>query len=112
MKPKLYLETTVPSYLTAWPSRDLVRAAHQQITREWWQARRDDFDIYVSQLVINEASAGDAAAAQERLRSIEGFPLLEVNQDVMTLAGSLVDALSLPARAATDAAHVAIAAFH
>ncbi|MGZ8921282.1 MAG: hypothetical protein ACXW3L_09880, partial [Limisphaerales bacterium] len=54
MLPKLYLETTVPSYLTAWPSRDIVRAAHQQMTRDWWQNRRDRFDVYVSQFVIKE----------------------------------------------------------
>ena len=48
MKPKVYLETTIPSYLTARPSRDLVTAAHQQITREWWDTRRHAFDLFVS----------------------------------------------------------------
>jgi hypothetical protein len=59
MKPKVYLETTIPSYLMARPSRDLVTAAHQQITREWWETRRQDFDLFISQMVIDEASAGD-----------------------------------------------------
>lgn len=52
MKPKVYLETTIPSYLTSWPSRDLVTAAHQQVTRQWWESRRDQFELYVSEIVI------------------------------------------------------------
>ena len=63
MKPKVYLETTIPSYLTARPSRDLVTAAHQQITREWWDTRRHAFDLFVSQMVLDEAGAGDEEAA-------------------------------------------------
>ena len=61
MKPKVYLETTIPSYLTSRPSRDLVTAAHQQITREWWDTRRHAFDLFVSQMVLDEASAQQAA---------------------------------------------------
>ena len=67
MKPKVYIETSVVSYLTACPSRDLIIAANQQITQEWWQERRAVFDLYVSQMVVQEASAGDPTAAQERL---------------------------------------------
>ena len=67
MKPGVYLETTIPSYLTAWPSRDLVRAAHQQITRDWWDRRRAEFELYISQIVLRECQAGDATAADERL---------------------------------------------
>jgi len=63
MKPKLYLETTMPSYLTSRPSRDLIIAGHQQITREWWGRREKQFDIYLSQLVIDEARMGDAEAS-------------------------------------------------
>jgi hypothetical protein len=54
MKPRVYLETTIPSYLTAWPSRDLIMAARQQITREWWDGRSQDFDLFTSELVIDE----------------------------------------------------------
>jgi hypothetical protein len=82
MKPRVYLETTIPSYLAAWPSRDLVPAAHQQITREWWQ-RRQDYELFVSQLVIRECRAGDLEAAEERLEALEGIALLaqvEANQ--------------------------------
>ncbi len=63
MKPKVYVETSIVSYLAARPSRDLIVAAHQQITHEWWDVRRAQYDLYVSQVVIREASAGDPSAA-------------------------------------------------
>lgn len=77
MKPSVYLETTIPSYLTAWRSPELVMAARQEVTREWWDTRRGDFELFVSQLVIDEASAGDPDAAARRLAAIDGIPLLE-----------------------------------
>ena len=82
LQPKLYLETTVPSYLTAWPSRDLIRAGHQQITREWWRTRRDAFDIFVSQFVLDEAAAGDPEAARDRLHALQDYPLLDITEEV------------------------------
>ena len=65
MKSRLYLETTIPSYLTSRPSRDLIIAGHQEITREWWEKRRDIFQLYISQLVVDEASSGDPVAARD-----------------------------------------------
>jgi predicted nucleic acid-binding protein len=112
LKARLYLETTVPSYLTAWPSRDLIRASHQQITREWWESRRADFEVFISQLVLDEAAAGDPAAARERLAALKDLPQLDITDDVAALAGALVEALALPAKASTDAAHIALAAVH
>ena len=112
LKPKLYLETTVPSYLTAWPSRDLIRAGHQQITKEWWQTRRERFDIFISRFVLDEAAAGDAEAARERLLALQDFPLLDLTDEVGDLAAELVTSLALPPKAVTDAAHIAIAAVH
>ena len=75
MRSKVYLETTVISYLTAAPSRDIVQAAHQQITREWWE-RRKDFDLFVSQAVITEVGRGDSDAAARRLAAVEGIAVL------------------------------------
>ena len=112
MKPRVYLETTIPSYLTAWPSRDLVRAAHQQITRDWWDRRRVEFELYISQLVLRECQAGDATAAAERLKTLQDLPLLEQTEEAIRLAQVLVDRVPLPERAAIDALHVAIAAVH
>ncbi len=83
---KVYIETTIVSYLTARPSRDLILAAHQQITLEWWERRRMDFDLYTSQFVIQEASAGEAAMAQKRLESLDEIPLLAVSQEALDLA--------------------------
>ena len=112
MKPRVYLETTIPSYLTAWPSRDLVRVAHQQITRDWWDRRRAEFELYISQVVLRECQAGDATAAAERLKILQDLPLLEQTEEATRLAQALVDRVPLPERAAVDALHVAIATVH
>src|SRR5437667_2478891 len=111
MKPTVYVETTIPSYLTAWPGRDLVRAAHQQITREWW-SRRDGFELYSSRLVVQECQAGDAQAAADRLAALAGMPLLEQETAVAELAEALLRDVPLPAKAAADALHIATAAAH
>jgi hypothetical protein len=112
MKPRVYLETTIPSYLTAWPSRDLVRAAHQQITRDWWSKRRTEFELYISQVVLTECQAGDATAAADRMKVLEDLPLLEQTEAATQLAQVLVARVALPERATVDALHVAIAAVH
>ncbi len=111
-KSSVYIETTIISYLTAWLSRDLIRAAHQQITQEWWQNRREDFEIYVSEFVINEASTGDAEAAEKRLEALNGIALLDVNLNVENLAKKLIADKALPPKAATDALHIAVATVH
>ena len=112
MKPKLYMETTIPSYLTSRPSRDLIIAGHQQITREWWDKRRNRFAIYVSQFVLDEAKAGDPQAARDRMKAIGDLPLLDITPEVEVLAAGLLSSRVIPRRAATDAAHIAIAAVH
>jgi hypothetical protein len=111
MKPTVYVETTIPSYLTAWPSRDLVRAAHQQITREWW-AQRTGFDLFTSRLVVQECQAGDAQAAADRLAALAGIPLLEQETEAAELADALLRDVPLPQKAASDALHIATAAVH
>jgi predicted nucleic acid-binding protein len=111
-KETVYIETTVVSYLTAWLSRDLIRAAHQQITQEWWHKRRDDFEIFVSEFVINEASAGDTEAAEKRLEALDNIALLDVTLEVENLAKKLIADNALPAKAVTDALHIAVASVH
>jgi hypothetical protein len=81
MKPRIYLETTIPSYLTAWPSRDPIRAGHQQSTRDWWETRREDFELYVSEIVLLEAAAGDPIAAAERIKALDGISILEYSPE-------------------------------
>ena len=112
MNPRLYVETTIPSYLTSRPSRDLIIAGHQQITREWWEKRRDAFQLYISQLVVDETSEGDPGAARERLKVIQYLPLLDITPEVAELASGILASGLIPRKAATDAAHVAIAAVH
>jgi predicted nucleic acid-binding protein len=112
MKPRLYLETTIPSYLTAWPSRDLIVAAHQQLTKEWWRARRDSFEICISQFVLDEAAAGDADAARERLELLNPLPSLDITEAVLQLASALLQSGVIPGKAARDAAHIAVSAVH
>lgn len=110
MKPKVYLETTIPSYLAAWTSRDLIMAAHQQITREWWETRRQGFELFISQLVFQEIMAGDPNAAARRLELIRDLAALKVVEAADDLAAELVRQVPLPERAALDALHIAIAA--
>ena len=110
MKPRVYIETTIPSYLTARPSRDLVRAAHQQATRDWWERSRGRFEAVISQLVLDECSAGDPAASTARLEAIADLPLLAATEATIALARALIDGVPLPARARADAAHLATAA--
>jgi predicted nucleic acid-binding protein len=111
MRPRVYLETTIPSYLTAWPSRDVVRLGHQQATRDWW-AQRGEYDLFTSRLVLVECQAGDPTAAAERMKVLEGVPLLEQTAEVEVLAGALATNLQLPPRVAADALHIATAASH
>ena len=110
MLPRVYIETTFVSYLTSRPSRDKVIAGHQQITHEWWDTRREDYELCVSQLVRGEAAAGDSQAAQERLAVLQAVTLLETTTAAVALAKQLVQAGALPAKAGDDALHIAIAA--
>ncbi len=110
MKPTAYIETSVVSYLTARPSRDVVIAAYQEITREWWHDAPERFDLVASELVVAEAGAGDAQAANVRLEALEPVALLDATPDAESLAQALVDQGAVPRRAAEDAAHIAISA--
>ncbi len=109
MRPKIYLETSIVSYLTSEPSRDIVTAARQQITREWWQSRRQMFDLYISEFVLREAGAGDARAASSRLAALEGMPEIRLTENAVQLAEELVRRGPLPSKAALDALHIAAA---
>ena len=111
MKPKAYVETSIISYLTAWQSRDIVLAAHQQVTRDWWTSR-GNFELFASQFVLDEAGAGDAEAAASRLAALNDTTILEVTEDAVLLAQRLIAAGGLPAQARIDALHVAMAAVH
>lgn len=110
--PKLYLETTIPSYLTARRSRDLRLAAHQEVTEEWWSDHRREYDLYTLAFVREEASEGYPALAAARLALLDGVPVLPTTEEVDDLAGKLLAGELIPAEAATDAFHIAIATVH
>jgi len=110
MLPRIYVETTIVSYLTARPSRDLITAAHQQITHDWWYTRRINYELCVSELVLDEAGAGDALAAQERLLVLQPMLVIETTTEAFELAEALLRAGALPSKAANDALHIAVAA--
>lgn len=112
VKKRIYVETTIVSYLTARHSRDLICAARQEITQEWWDERRALFDLYISQVVLDEAGEGDVNAAQRRLELLLGMPLLDITDDVIVLAEALINDGPLPLKAGDDAFHLALAAVH
>jgi len=112
MKKRVYLETTIVSYLTARPSRDLIQVARQELTREWWEERRDDFDLYISQFVVDEAGSGDAVAAEKRLRILDNLQQLAVTDEAIALGEMLIREGALPEKAATDGLHRALATVH
>jgi predicted nucleic acid-binding protein len=108
----VYIETSIVSYLTARPARDLLAAAWQTATNRWWEGQRTRFALFTSQLVVAEAQHGDAAAAKRRLRALQGIPHLAMPDPVTTLAEELLNQGALPESAADDALHLALAAYH
>ena len=112
MKSKVYIETSVISYFVARPNRDIIIAANQQATQEWWTSRKNDFEIYISQLVIQEAGSGDEEAAASRLETLKDFPLLDILDEAIQLAEKLIEQKAIPEKATEDALHIAIATVH
>jgi hypothetical protein len=111
-KPAVYLETSVVGYAVSRPSRDLVVAGRQQITRDWFASGAEGYELFVSQLVVSEASGGDEEAAQARTAFLRGIPRLGITDAAGALAAQLVESGAVPRKAAEDALHIAIAAVH
>ena len=112
MKPRLYLETTIPSYLVARRSRDLRLAADQETTQQWWESERQGFSLFISTTVLEEVRRGDPAQAAARLAWLAGVPLLGDLPEATELAKRLLRDSIIPSVAADDATHVALAAAH
>ena len=112
MKPSVYIESTIVSYLTARPSRDLIVVAHQQITVEWWDDVLPQVDGFISPFVNQEISRGDPVIAQKRVDAMRDLPVLEINDEIQELAEKYFFAFEIPGRARTDAAHLAVAVWH
>jgi hypothetical protein len=112
MPSKVYIETTIVSYLTGRPSGEPLALAHQQVTKDWWATKRLQYELYVSEVVVAEAERGDRSASAARLQALSGLPRLAATPDSERLAPVLLRETRLPADAFLDMSHVAIAAVH
>jgi len=110
VKKRIYLETTVVSYLAAKPSRDIIVAGHQDATRELWPELSAKYETYISALVFEEAKKGDPDQAQIRLAAISSFPMLDIDDEARLLAEKIVGRRAVPAEYPEDALHIAVAA--
>ena len=109
---RIYIESTIPSYVVARPARDLLQAARQQLTKDWWDLKREKHELFTSQVVLDEITAGEAAMARQRLKLLRGVPLLEPSAPANDLGREILRSGLLPASADGDAAHIAIATVH
>jgi predicted nucleic acid-binding protein len=109
---KIYIETSIISYLTARPSNNLIAAAWQKETLDWWDTQRHRFTLYISDIVTEEAGRGDAAAAARRFEALAGIPVLPLNETVAKLSKALIQEGGLPAKALDDALPISLAAVH
>ena len=112
MKESIYIETSVVSYYVSKPSRDIIVLAHQQITSEWWPKAVKRFDVYISEVVVEEAAAGNKESAEQRLNKLKGFLHLELTEKVEKIAQIYMEKLSIPKKSLRDAAHLAVASVH
>jgi len=110
MKDRIYVETSVISYLKSRISTDTIVAAHQELTNKWWEERASRFDVVVSELVYREAAAGDAEAAKARLEAIAKLRILTTTEEAVSLAELLTTRGPIPREYGADALHIAIAA--
>ncbi len=108
----VYIETSIISYLTARPARDLLAAAWQNATNRWWERQRPKFELFTSQLVYDEAAEGHTEAAQHRLHALADIPHLSMPDPVGDLGTALLKEGALPEKATGDALHVAVSAYH
>jgi len=109
---RVYIETTIPSYLTSWPSPQVVHAGHQISTRDWWENHRHHYDLYTSLVVRQEASGGDPAAAKRRIDSLAGIPMLAITPECEAIGSAILASGLIPGKAERDALHIGVATFH
>ena len=111
-KKTVYIETSIVSYLTARPTSDLLAAAWQKATVDWWDTQRKRFDLYTSDVVAEEAGRGNPEAAARRLEALSSIPMLTLTEDVVVLSKALIQEKALPTKALDDSLHIAISAVH
>jgi len=110
MRHKIYVETTIVSYLCARPSMNPIVAGRQELTKEWWNNHRMLYDLFISELVSQEASDGDHAAASQRLNHLSAIDSLKISDEAILLANHLVNNGPIPKEYGEDALHIAICA--
>jgi hypothetical protein len=108
----VYIETSIISYLTARPSSNLLAAAWQKVTIDWWDTQKHRFNLFVSDLVHEEAGRGDEMAVVRRFEAMAGIPLLGITDKVVALAEAFIQARALPEKAIGDSLHIALSAVH
>ena len=111
-KQKVYIESTIPSYIVSRLSRDILVLSHQKISKDWWNHTRKDYDLYISQVVIDEISAGDKELAKKRNSLIKSIPILEGSNKIDDLAKLYLKHFKFPERALRDAFHIAFAVYY
>ena len=109
---RIYIESTIPSYIVARPARDLLQAARQQTSRDWWELKRQQHELFTSEIVLAEIGEGEAAMARQRLEVIAGIPVLRVNEQAENLTLQILGSGLLPADADRDAGHIALATIY
>lgn len=112
MPESVYIETSLVGYLAIRPSNNLILMANMEVTQRWWQTRRRLFDLYISQVVLDEAAEGDAEMSAKRIEYIQDIPVLELNEAVRDLGTQFIRDSNLPLKAADDAIHIATATVH
>jgi hypothetical protein len=109
---RIYVESTIPSYVVARPARDLLQAAHQQVTRDWWDLKRAKHELFTSQVVLDEIGSGDQEMARQRLELMATIKLLDLTDEASALTKEILRSGLLPSSADRDAAHIALATVH
>ena len=112
MTETVYIETTIPSYLTAWPSHDVRILTKQATTLQWWDNDRHFYDLYISQIVLDEAMKGNENAAEKRINALRGINMLQSTQEADKLAKHILEEIDVSSKAANDALHLALATVH
>ena len=109
---RIYIESTIPSYVVARPARNLLQAARQELTRDWWNLKRQEHELFTSQIVLDEIAAGESETARRRLEITADLPIVDLTSAAEKLAGKILRSGLLPANADGDAAHIALATAH
>jgi hypothetical protein len=109
---RIYIESTIPSYVVARPARDLIQAGHQQTTKDWWDLKRAKHELFTSQVVLDEIASGDKEMARQRIELMAGITLLDLTDEANALTKTILSSGALPSDADRDAAHISLATVH